>query len=182
MLLVVSQIIGLLAVALYLLSFQLKKRKQMVVTTCLSNALYVLQYILLGAFSGAVMDFLSAVSSFFAAKKNRPAFRRWSGLIAAVSFALITAAGIILAVVQKSAVELIPIAGALLQTGGLWLEDEQTIRKFGLASAPFWLVYNLISQAYGASIGSVLAICSSVSAIVRYRKSRDTVKADRNVR
>lgn len=172
MLLIISQIIGLAAVALYLLSYQLKNRRQIVWSTCLSNALYVLQYILLGAFSGAVMDFLSALSSFFAGKKNAPWFKRYSKLIAVLTFILIAAAGIILTVVQKNSVELIPIAGALLQTGGLWFEDEQTIRKFGLASAPFWLVYNFISQAYGAALGSVLAICSSSIAMIRYRKRR----------
>ncbi|MBR2417680.1 MAG: YgjV family protein, partial [Clostridia bacterium] len=112
------------------------------------------------------------LSSFFAGKKNAPWFKRYSKLLAVLTFILIAAAGIILTVVQKNPVELIPIAGALLQTGGLWFEDEQTIRKFGLASAPFWLVYNFISQAYGAALGSVLAICSSSIAIIRYRKRR----------
>lgn len=174
MLLIVSQIIGVLAVALYLLSFQLKKRKQIVWATCLSNALYVLQYLLLGAFSGAVMDFLSTVCSFFAGKKNADRFKRYIKLIAVLSFGLIIIAGLVLAVVQRDPIELIPIAGALLQTGGLWFEDEQTIRKFGLCSAPFWLVYNFISQAYGAALGSVLAICSSVVAIVRYKKESNS--------
>lgn len=170
MLLIISQIIGIMAVALYLLSYQLKKRRQIVWAICLSNALYVLQYILLGAFSGAVMDFLSAVASFFAGKKNAPRFKKNEKLIAVISFGFIAATGIALAMVQRDPIELIPIAGALLQTGGLWFENEQTIRKFGLCSAPFWLAYNLISQAYGAAIGSVLAICSSVIAMVRYRK------------
>ena len=74
MILIVSQIIGFAAVALYLLSFQLKKRGQIVWATCLSNVLYVQQYVLLGAFSGAILDGLSAISSFFAAKKNTPKF------------------------------------------------------------------------------------------------------------
>lgn len=170
MLMIASQIIGLLAVALYLLSFQLKKRKNIVAATCLSNAFYVLQYILLGAFSGAVMDFLSAVSSFFATGKNLPSFRRFIKWIAAISFAVIAAAGVAMAAIQNDPVELIPVAGALLQTGGLWFEDEQTIRKFGLCSAPFWLAYNIISQAYGAALGSVLVMSSSLIAIIRYRK------------
>lgn len=173
MLLIVSQIIGIMAVALYLLSFQLKRRSQIVWCTCLSNALYVLQYLLLGAFSGAVMDFLSTVSSFLAGKKNAPWFRRHMKLIAVMNFGLIAVVGIVLAVVQKDPVELLPIAGALLQTGGLWFDNEQTIRKFGLGSAPFWLVYNFISQAYGAALGSVLAICSSVIAMVRYHKKNE---------
>lgn len=177
MLLIVSQIIGVGAVALYLLSFQLKKRRQIVWCTCLSNALYVLQYILLGAFSGAVMDFLSTLSSFFAGKKNTPQFKRHNKLIAILSCGLIVAAGVTPAVIRKDPVELLPIAGALFQTGGLWFENEQTIRKFGLAGAPFWLIYNFISQAYGAALGSVLAICSVVIAMVRYRKKReDTLK------
>ena len=169
--LIISQIIGLAAVGLYLLSYQLKKRKQIVWVTCISNALYVTQYLLLGAFSGAVMDFMSTVSSFFAAKKNDTPFARYRKWLAASNLLLIAAAGIISAVLQRDPIELIPIAGALFQTGGLWFDDEQTIRKFGLMSAPFWLIYNFISQAYGASLGSVLAMISVITAMVRYRNT-----------
>lgn len=168
--LIVSQIIGLAAVGLYLLSYQLKKRRHIVWVTCISNALYVLQYVLLGAFSGAIMDFMSTVSSFLAAKKNEQPFRRHAKWLAESNMIVIAVVGLISAFLQREWIELLPIAGALLQTGGLWCDDEQTIRKFGLCSAPFWLVYNYISQAYGASLGSVIAIISIIIAMVRYRK------------
>ncbi len=171
--LVVSQIIGLFAVGLYLLSYQLKKRSHIVWATCVSNALYVLQYLLLGAFSGAVMDLMSTIASFFAGKKNAPKFKKYAKWTALINMLLIIAAGITISVIQKDLVELIPIAGALLQTGGLWFENEQTIRKFGLCSAPFWLIYNYISQAYGAALGSVIAIVSVIIAMVRYRKKSE---------
>ena len=173
MILIVSQLIGLAAVALYLLSYQLKKRKQIVWATCISNTLYVLQYVLLGAFSGAVMDMLSTVGSFLAGRKNSVSFRRYTRLIAFANLALIAVVGIVIAVLRKDYIELIPVAGAILQTGGLWCENEQNIRKFGLAGAPFWLVYNFISRAYGASLGSVLAIVSAAVSIVRYRKVKE---------
>lgn len=176
MILIISQIIGLAAVALYLLSYQLKRRKQIVWVTCVSNALYVLQYVLLGAFSGAIMDFLSAVSSFFAAKKNAPAFVRHKKWLAASNMAVIVSVGVASALIQRDYIELLPVAGALFQTGGLWFENEQTIRKFGLMSAPFWLVYNFISQAYGASLGSVLAMISVITAMVRYRNKGEEKK------
>ena len=169
--LIISQIIGLAAVALYLLSYQLKRRKSIVWVTCISNALYVLQYVLLGAFSGAVLDFLSTVSSFFAAKKNDAPFVKCRKWLAASNLIIISIAGLASAVLQRDPIELIPIAGALFQTGGLWFDDEQTIRKFGLLSAPFWLVYNFISQAYGASLGSILAMISVITAMIRYRKT-----------
>lgn len=170
--LIISQIIGLAAVGLYLLSYQLKKRKQIVWVTCISNALYVTQYLLLGAFSGAVMDFMSTVSSFFAAKKNDKPFALYKKPLTVVNILAIAAVGLVSAIIQKDWIELLPLAGALFQTGGLWCNDEQAIRKFGLASAPFWLVYNFISQAYGAALGSAIAIVSVVIALVRYRKNK----------
>ena len=167
---IAAQIVGVTAVALYLLSFQLKKRRNIVLVSCISNCLYVLQYCLLGAFSGAVLDVLSTVSSFFAGKKETEGFRRYAKAVAIVISGMIAVAGLILAYLQKSWVELLPIGGALLQSVGLWFRKEQAIRKFALIGAPFWLVYNLISQAYGAALGSLLTIVSVVVALVRYRK------------
>lgn len=168
--LIASQIVGIVAVGLYLSSYQLKKRKHIVLITCISNALYVLQYIMLGAFSGAVMDLMSTISSFFAVRKNTQPFRKYAKPFACLNLIIIAAAGITVAVLRKDAIELLALIGALFQTGGLWFEDEQTIRKFGLCGAPFWLVYNFISQAYGAALGSVIAIVSIIIAMVRYRK------------
>lgn len=171
--LIASQIVGLAAVGLYLLSYQLKKRNAIVWITCISNALYVTQYIMLGAFSGAIMDFMSTVSSFLAAKKNGKAFRKYAKAVAVSNMLVITAVGLASAYLQREWIELLPLAGALFQTGGLWFDDEQTIRKFGLCSAPCWLVYNFISQAYGASVGSVCAIVSIIISMIRYRKTAD---------
>ena len=173
MTLIISQIIGLAAVGLYLLSYQLKKRKQIVWATCISNAFYVLQYILLGAFSGAIMDLLSAAGSFLAGKKHSSLLKKYIKGIATANLIIIAVAGLTIAVMQRDPIELLPIAGALFQTGGLWCENEQTIRKLGLCGAPFWLVYNFISQAYGAAVGSVLIIVSAVTAMIRYREKND---------
>lgn len=166
----IAQIVGVAAVVLALLSFQLKERKQLVFVVCVSNFLYVLQYCLLGAFSGAVLDLLSTISSFFATKKNNPGFRRYAKCMAVTISLSIVAAGLVLAIFQKSYIELLPIAGALFQTVGLWFQKEQTIRKFTLAGAPFWLIYNFICRAYGAAVGAFLTIISIIIALLRYRK------------
>ena len=122
------------------------------------------------------MDFMSTVSSFLAAKKNQPAFKKHARWLAISNMIVITVVGLISAYLQRDWIELLPIAGALFQTGGLWFDNEQTIRKFGLCSAPFWLIYNYISQAYGAALGSVIAIVSIVTAMIRYRnKGTDNI-------
>lgn len=170
--LVAAQIIGTAGVVLFLLSYQLKKRRDIVWVTCISNALYVLQYLMLGAFSGAIMDFMSTVSSFLAAGKNTPSFRKHTRALIWANMAVIAVVGLISALVQHQWIELLPVAGTLLQAGSMWCDDEQDIRKLGLFGAPFWLVYNFISQAYGATLGSVIAIVSIIVAMICYRKKK----------
>lgn len=170
MLFVSAQIIGFVAVGLYLLSYQLKKRTHIVWVTFISNTFYVLQYFLLGALSGAVMDILSTAASFLAAKKHSPSLKKYSKTVSVLSIIAIGVIGCGIAAVRHSFVELLSVAGAILQTIGLWCDNEQTLRKFGLCSAPFWLVYNFVSKAYGPSIGSLLAIISIIVSLFRYRK------------
>jgi hypothetical protein len=170
MMIVVAQIIGFAGVGLFLLSYQLKKRQQIVWVSFFSNVFYVLQYLLLGAFSGAIMDTLATVASFFAARKNAPHLKKYTKQLAFLSVLMIAVIGIAIAMIRKDFIELLPIVGGIFQTLGLWCDDEQLIRKLGLCGAPFWLVYNFISQAYGATLGSVLAIISIIVSLVRYRK------------
>ena len=169
--LLVAQILGFAAVGLYLLSYQLKKRSQIVGVTFVSNLFYVLQYILLGAFAGAVMDVLATTASFLAVKKNTPRFQKYGKWIAWAMILIIVGIGVTIAIFRHSWIELLATAGAMFQAISLWCDDEQEIRKYGLCSAPFWLVYNFISRAYGSAIGSVLAIISIIVALVRYRKT-----------
>lgn len=168
--LIVAQILGFAAVGLYFLSYQLKKRKHIVCTSFFSNVFYVSQYLLLGAFSGAIMDLLAAVASFLAIKKNAPGFARFQKWIAPAVILVIVAVGLLLAVLQRSWIEVIPVVGAAFQAFSMFCDNEQTIRKFGLCSAPCWLVYNFISKAYGAALGSVCIIISIISSLIRYRQ------------
>lgn len=59
----IPQIVGLLAVATFLLSYQERDRKNIILLNTISRCLYILQYLLLGAFSGVVLDILGAISS-----------------------------------------------------------------------------------------------------------------------
>ena len=170
--LIAAQIIGFAAVGLYLLSYQLKKRTHIVWVSFASNLFYVLQYFLLGAFSGAIMDILSTVASFLAARKNAPRWKRYGAWIGLATIFVTVAIGLIPAIIQCNWVELLPVAGTVFQVISLWCDREQTLRKFGLCSAPFWLVYNFLSKAYGAALGSVLAMLSIVISLVRYRKRK----------
>ena len=160
-----AQVVGIFAVASYLLSYQLKRRKQIIVVNATSSFLYVLQYILLGAFEGAAIDVLSAVSTVVAHNSDKKFVKKYLKFIFLALNIAFCVAGIIL---YKNIYSLFPVAGAMLQSGAFWLKDEKHIRLVSFLGAPFWLVYNALSGAYGPAIGSVLSLFSIGIAIIRY--------------
>ena len=164
----ISQIVGLFAVASFLWSYQLKKRKNIILCNVISRCLYILQYILLGAFEGAVLDILGAISSMIAAKKDTPILKKHTKIWALCIDLVIVIAGLLLYVNPFS---LLPIIGVLLHTTAFWINDEKTIRRVSLLGSPFWFVYNFVSRAYGSAVGDVLTMVSIVTAMIKYKKT-----------
>ena len=158
-------IIGLLAVACFLLSYQMKRRKGIILLNATSRALYILQYILLGAFDGAALDVSGIVASILAGKKDTPLIKKHLKLFVVGIDLIIIASGLIF---YRNIFSLFPIVGVLLHTSAFWLEREKHIRLVSLLGSPFWLVFNITSGAYGSAIGDTLSIVSILIAIFRY--------------
>lgn len=159
-----AQVVGVIAVTLFLLSYQFKNRKTIVFTNAISNVLYVVQYLMLGAYVGAVTDALSAAATVAAHNKDRGFIKKHTVLVAVGMNVLIFTAGMIL---YKNPFSLCSIIGALLQVTSYWM-SEKKLRILSFAGAPFWLIYNISSKAIGPSVGSLLSIISIGSAILRY--------------
>ena len=168
---IIPQIIGICAVATFLLSYQQKKRSGIIILNIISRCLYIIQYLLLGAISGAVLDVLGAVSSTVASKKDDDFIKKHLKIIFIATNALLVAAGITIAVINNSLLDLLPLIGVLLHTGAFWLSDERIIRRVSLAGSPFWLVYNTASRAYGSAIGDILTMVSIIIAMIKFKRS-----------
>lgn len=165
----IPQAVGVLAVTLFLLSYQLKKRKHIIIVNTVSRCLYILQYILLGAFAGAAVDVLGALACVVASKKDAPFIKKHLTLVIIITDALIVTAGLLLC---KEPLDLLPIIGVLLHTGAFWLTDERIIRRVSLLGSPFWFVYNFYSRAYGSALGDVLTMVSIIIAMIKFRKHK----------
>ncbi len=160
-----AQVVGILAVTTFLLSYQQKKRGNIIMLNATSRVLYIIQYIMLGAFEGAALDILGTVSSIAAQNKDRGFVKKRVKLICIAVNALILTVGLLL---YKDIFSLFPIMGVLLHTSAFWLNNEKIIRRVSFLGSPFWLVYNLASRAYGSAIGDALTMLSIGIAIYRY--------------
>lgn len=166
---IIPQILGLLAVAAFLLSYQQKRRQNIILLNVISRCLYIAQYLLLGAFSGAALDILGALSSVIAGRKHTPFIRRHQTAVLLGMNACIVAVGVTVALFNRSWLDLFSLTGVLLHTGAFWLSNEKVIRRVSLLGSPFWFIYNLLSRAYGSAVGDLLTIASILIAMVRHR-------------
>ena len=159
-----AHVLGILAVVTFLLCFQFKTRKNIIIMNLVSRMLYILQYILLGAFEGAALDFAGFLLSFFARYKEKEAFKKY------FAFILITVNVILLAIglaMYENVFSLFALVGITTEITALWLTKEKNIRILSLVAAPAWLVYNLANGAYSSVLGNVLVIVSIVIAMLR---------------
>jgi hypothetical protein len=130
--------------------------------------LYIVQYLLLGAISGAVLDVLGAITSAVAEKKDSGFIAKHKKAIFISIYSLIVAVGLTICIINRNLFDLLSLAGVLLHTGAFWMTNERTIRRISLLGSPCWLAYNLSSRAYGSAIGDALTIISIITAMIRY--------------
>ena len=167
----IAFVVGILAVILYFLGYLQKTRNRIILLNATSRGLYILQYILLGAFEGAVLDVAGIISSLLAQKKDSPFIKRHQKVLFVAVNVLIVAMGLML---YQNVFSLLPIIGVLLHTSAFWMNNERRIRQVSLLGSPFWLVYNFVSGAYGSCIGDVLSIVSIVVAMLKYDRKPES--------
>ena len=157
--------VGIVAVCFYLLGYLQKKRKQIILFNVTSRILYIVQYILLGAFEGAVLDVAGTITSLLAQKKSTAFIAKHLKIFIVAASLLIIAAGLL---VYEDWTSVLPIIGVLLHTGAFWLSNEKIIRIISFIGSPFWLLYNFLSGAYPSCIGDILSMVSIAVSMYRY--------------
>ena len=159
-----AHILGVLAVAMFILSFQFKTRRNIIAVNLTSRLLYILQYIFLGAFEGAVLDFMGLLLSLLAGYKEKEFMvKNFVSIIVYINLILL-AIGLAM---YENIFSIFAILGIIFEIMALWLTREKNIRILSLCAAPFWLVYNLANSAYGSVVGNVFVIISIGIAMAR---------------
>lgn len=172
----VATIVGLMAVALCILSYQMKTRRNIILFNGSSRVLYVAQYIMLGAFEGALLDLVALLVTVICKNRDKGIIKKHLIFAFILSNVFIVASGLVL---YDNIFDILPVLGVIFETLALWLMKERYVRIVSLIAVPFWLAYNLICGAYGSAVGNVITLVSITVAIVRYdilKKSESKVQ------
>lgn len=161
------RILGLGGLVLCVLPFQFKKHKHIVLCKMVSELMFAGQYLLLGAYTGAVVDLISGARNFIFYKcveKNRstiPAIVGFSALVIALGVAS-----------WAGPLSLLPIAAKLLTTVSYGMKKERLLRLITLPSCLCWIAYNFAVGTWEAMIGDGLALASILVAMYKYDLSK----------
>ena len=159
----VIQSVGFIGLALGVLAFQFKKHKHIVICKMASEIVFSLQYLLLGAWPAALLDFASAARNLLfcmLAKKGRS-----TTPLIYIFGAFVVVVGIL---TFDSPISLMLIAAKLLTTISYGMKNERLLRYIALPSCIFWCIYNLYIGSLGGAIGDCLTLLSLVSAICKF--------------
>ena len=166
---IIATVIGGFAAAIYVSSYQCKKRTQILLLGALSRVLFITQYILLGAFAGAALDLIALFAAVIAQRKELPVIKKLLLPIIALIHVAILVASVLL---YGAWYDIFVLLATTFCVAALWFSRERIIRAVSLCGSPCWLVYNLSTKAYFSAVSDVLAILSLLVAIWRYDLKR----------
>lgn len=173
----IAQAIGLAAMAFNITSYQRKTRMGVIGFQLWGSVLFALNFYLLGATVGAMMNVLSAIRAivFLNREKLRANHPAWlAGFVAAflLSYGLTFTLFGTEATLKNLLVEFLPVIGMTATTVSFRYTDAKTIRRFGLISSPSWLIYNLFAGSLGAIACEVLSLGSILLGIWRMDRKK----------
>lgn len=131
----------------------------------IANGIYGIEYLLLGAFSAASMNFLSflrlLVYYFYALLNIK--MPKW------ILFVFITLVLLLGIITYDGLISLLPIIITVLYTYAFWQNNLNVARIIYIVAAIIWIYYNYEVGAYVGIIGNVLEIITGLISLIKYR-------------
>ena len=144
-------------------SFQNNKHKRIVMMKVITDLMFTAQYLLLGAYSGAMMDSIGIVRNLIL---MRAANDRKKQIIATSVFVVIlTAAGI---ATWAGPISLLAIFGKIFTTVAFGFRNPRILRALTIPSCILWAVYDALTGSWAGMVYELLGLLSIIIAYVRF--------------
>ena len=161
--LITAQIIGATALIISSLAPQQNKKNKVLVYKLFSNALYALQYLILGAFSAVVTNIIGVIREYIfyryaKANKDVPISILYIYILIVLVSGIFTFNGFI---------SILPILLSILTTYSVWQNNLKKYRGITVIIIILWMIYNFAVNAFTNAIGNVISLISAIIAIIR---------------
>lgn len=166
---IVVQLVGILGIAANVIIYQQKKGKSLLTFKLISDLLWFLHYVLLGAYSGAAIAVIGVFreSVFINQDKKWAKGRQWLILfmICSVVSSVFT---------WKNWFSLLPAIGSVISVISFWRNDPKLARFLALAISACMMTYDIVCGSYMGIANEIFTISSVIFGILRC----DCIKKD----
>lgn len=170
---ILGQALGVVAVILGFVSFQMKTSKGILCCQIATASLFSAHYLLINAITAMALNIIAAVMCVFYYFRNK---RGGKSLFEPTFFTLLV---IITSVFTWDGWYSVFIsAGLVLNAIALSLSDPQKTRTVMLVKSPLCLIYNIIVISVGGSVYESVALISSIIGLIKYRNKNNSLTDD----
>ena len=168
---IIGQIVSIIAVALFAISYQVKQQKHIIIIQTFGTICWCISYYFIGAMSGFAVNIISIIrniSMLFIKPRTRLSYISTAVLVVAMGVA---------ATLSWEGPRTIIIAVSLMaNTIFFSFGDPQLLRKSVIFTSSGFLAYNIISMLSGGIISESMSIISSIIGVIRFRKLNSAVE------
>jgi len=162
---ILIQGIGFIGVLFFIISYQIKSNKALFFCQGMGSAMFCLQFLLLGAYTGCVSLAVIILRNGLLMKYNEWSFVRsriWVPVISAVSF-------VIMITTWKDWTSVLPFIAMVAGTAAYWTNSARSIRLANLVlCCPSWVLYDIIIGSLGGILNESITIASILVSIYRF--------------
>ena len=163
----IGQGLGIVAVVLGFISFQMKTPKGILAFQITIAFIFAAHYLFIGAPGAAALNLLAAVNNilyFFRAKRGG---KGWFEPIFYVVMVTVTTI-----ITWEAWYSVFVLLGIGINTYCMSLYDPQKVRKSIFVTSPLVLIYDIFAGAIGGSIYETVAWVSAIIGVIKYRKKK----------
>ena len=157
------RILGILALLTSVLSFQFKRHKPIVLCKMVSELMFALQYFLMGAYTGCLLDLISGGRNFLFYKLVE---KKKSTLPVIIFFSVFMV--VLGAVTWSGWLSLLPVCAKVISTVSYGMRNEKLLRFITLPSCILWIIYNITVGGWEAMVSDTLSLISILIAIWKF--------------
>ncbi|MBQ6402001.1 MAG: YgjV family protein [Firmicutes bacterium] len=165
MTIIIANAFGVLSTLCFIISFQVKSNRGLFVIQSIANVFYGVQFYLLGATGGLFNMGLQILRNMLLCKYNDwPWVRNW---FVAILFCVPSLINMILT--WESWLDLLPFIAMVVGTLTYWTNSAKNLRLGELfCVSPCWLLYDLMTKAYGGLLTELVILGSVIASIIRF--------------
>ena len=165
----VGQVLGLVTIALGIISYQMKKQSNLLKFKFAGNIVKVFNEMLTGALTGTALHTVGLLKYPIYMIRNK---KGKNGIVAPIIIMVLTA--ITSYFTWTAWYSAFVAAGMIIHAFCMSFKDAQKVRYSLLVTSPMVIVYNAFTYNFTGIIYEIIAIISAIIGIIRFRKARTT--------